>query len=156
MSLRMKMCKDKVSFTNIAAAKRRAEKFGQRVYECPVCFCYHCTSLEKWQDEFVPIKKYQRAMKEAEQLPELRQRVERYGRAIFEMNGRQARLKKEVKSCRKILLSLREKISVLACEGQDIAIIDDDGDVVERLDLRIARWAVQDLDVLIKRLGDHV
>lgn len=48
-----KMCKNKRSFHNKVAAEKVAERFGQRVYECPICFCFHCTSKENWQDEFL-------------------------------------------------------------------------------------------------------
>ena len=65
---RIKMCKGKVSFTNAGAAKRVAEKHGQRVYECPVCFCFHCTSKADWRDEFVPIEQYRLIVQKLEDL----------------------------------------------------------------------------------------
>lgn len=49
---RIKMCKGKLSFHTISAAKKIAIKYDQRVYECPICFCYHTTSLEDWRQEF--------------------------------------------------------------------------------------------------------
>lgn len=48
-----KMCKNKASFRSRERAEQVANNFGQRVYECPICFCFHCTSKENWQDEFL-------------------------------------------------------------------------------------------------------
>lgn len=53
MTSRARMCQSKASFWSKERAEKSAAKFGQRVYECPVCFCWHCTSLENWRDEFV-------------------------------------------------------------------------------------------------------
>lgn len=61
---KIKMCKNKNSFQTIGAAKAAAKKFGQRVYECPVCFCYHCTSLDDWRSEFVTIEKHEELVKQ--------------------------------------------------------------------------------------------
>ena len=80
------MCKGKVSFQNIGAAKATAREYNQRVYECPVCFCYHCTSLEDWKDEFVPIEKYNELKKQYEILltkPTTTSKIERYKDLIW-------------------------------------------------------------------------
>lgn len=53
MSRKERMCGPKLSFRTRAKAQEIADKYGQRVYECPVCFCFHCTSKENWQDEFI-------------------------------------------------------------------------------------------------------
>lgn len=38
------MCDKKRSFETEARANKFARRFNQRVYECPICFCWHCTS----------------------------------------------------------------------------------------------------------------
>jgi len=48
-----KMCKSKRSFRTLLEAERVAAKFEQRSYHCPICFTYHNTSKENWQDEFL-------------------------------------------------------------------------------------------------------
>lgn len=53
MISRAKMCLNKVSFRSRGKAEAVALRFGQRVYECPICFCWHCTNKENWRDEFV-------------------------------------------------------------------------------------------------------
>lgn len=53
MSARTKMCTNKVSFRCKEKAEAVAKQFGQRVYECPVCFCWHCTNKENWREEYV-------------------------------------------------------------------------------------------------------
>lgn len=65
---RVKMCQNKVSFTNKATAIAKAEKYNQNVYECPICFCWHCTSREDWKDEFVTVEKYQSLIQHHERL----------------------------------------------------------------------------------------
>lgn len=50
---RQRMCSTKQSFPTRGMAQKVAEKFGQTVYECPICFCWHCTHLKSWRDEFV-------------------------------------------------------------------------------------------------------
>lgn len=47
------MCGKKATFTTKGKAEQVAAKFGQRVYECPVCFCWHATSKENWKYEYV-------------------------------------------------------------------------------------------------------
>ena len=53
MASKAKMCRNKDSFYSRSRAEASAARWGQRVYECPICFCWHCTSKENWQDEFV-------------------------------------------------------------------------------------------------------
>lgn len=50
--IREKMCGKKASFQTKKAAELRASLFNQRVYECPICFCWHCTSKEDWRSEY--------------------------------------------------------------------------------------------------------
>lgn len=57
MPSRSKMCDKKGSFYSLARAETSAAKWGHRVYECPICFCWHCTSRDNWQDEFVDAEK---------------------------------------------------------------------------------------------------
>jgi len=45
-----------------------AKKFNQNTYCCPVCFCWHNTSCDKWQDEYVHIDKYNNLLKNYESL----------------------------------------------------------------------------------------
>ena len=52
MNRKERMCGPKLSFRTREKAEEVASKHGQRVYECPVCFCFHCTSKENWRDEF--------------------------------------------------------------------------------------------------------
>lgn len=63
--LRKSMCDKKVSFRSKGKAEAVAAKFGQRIYECPICFCWHCTSKEDWQQEFVSTADLRRAVAEA-------------------------------------------------------------------------------------------
>lgn len=37
-------CLRKVKFKNFEDAKKRAEKYNQRIYLCPLCGYYHLTS----------------------------------------------------------------------------------------------------------------
>ncbi len=62
-----KMCKSKLSFRTKAVASKVAAKHGQTVYECPICFCFHCTSKTSWRDEFVGIEEYNKAVRELEE-----------------------------------------------------------------------------------------
>jgi hypothetical protein len=36
------------------------------VYECPICFCWHCTSKENWRDEFVDAEKARKQLVQLE------------------------------------------------------------------------------------------
>lgn len=91
-------CKGKVSFTNVAAAKRAAEKHGQRVYECPVCYCWHCTSKPDWKDEFLPIEKYRNVLKENERLQKL---VKKYRVKYASINSLRHNLERALKKAKK-------------------------------------------------------
>lgn len=51
--LKLSMCGTKQSFRSRGAAEKIATKFNQRIYECPICFCWHCTKSQDWHDEFV-------------------------------------------------------------------------------------------------------
>ncbi|HZZ82019.1 MAG TPA: hypothetical protein VFE62_26200 [Gemmataceae bacterium] len=53
MSAKKKMCGDKSTFYSKQRAVAHAAKYGQRVYECPICFCWHCTSKSNWRHEYV-------------------------------------------------------------------------------------------------------
>ena len=53
-----KMCGKKVSFRTKAAAEKIQVKYpNQRIYECPICFCWHLTTLENW--EYLYIDRYE-------------------------------------------------------------------------------------------------
>lgn len=99
---RIKMCKGKVSFTNKTAALKVAEKHNQNVYECPVCFCFHCTSLQNWKDEFVPVAKYQALLKANEQLilasSKYKPEITRLGKIILEKNKTINLLRQKIKN----------------------------------------------------------
>ncbi len=58
MNNRGKMCNYKLSFNTRKKAQVNADKHGQSVYECPVCYCWHCTSKENWRDEFVNVEEF--------------------------------------------------------------------------------------------------
>jgi len=66
MSARSKMCEKKGSFYSRARAEKSAAKWGQRVYECPICFCWHCTSKDNWQEEFVDAEKARKQLVQLE------------------------------------------------------------------------------------------
>src|SRR4051812_48359613 len=57
MVSRSKMCAKKGTFYSRQRAEASAAKWGQRVYECPICFCWHCTSKENWREEYVDAEK---------------------------------------------------------------------------------------------------
>lgn len=96
---RHKMCKDKVSFTTKKAALKRAEMFNQRVYECPVCFCFHCTSKEKIEDEFVGLEFHNRIVTEyQEQIERQKKKIKRYGKIIRDLNEHISKLKKRMRN----------------------------------------------------------
>ena len=65
---RSKMCYKKASFQTEKAAVKVAKEHNQNVYECPICFCWHCTSQENWQLEFIPIDKYNEILEQLEKL----------------------------------------------------------------------------------------
>src|SRR5690242_3912356 len=90
-----KMCIRKVSFTTKAKAQAIADKFSQRVYECPICFCWHTTSKENWQDEFIRMEDHIVAMSQQESKirGELNEKNRKLSQEIFE-------LRKELKLAR--------------------------------------------------------
>jgi len=82
-----KMCKTKLSFRTMETALKVAAKHNQTVYECPVCFCFHCTSRKDWREEFVEIGKYNQLARELEESKEKLQRErKRLGDVIFNLN----------------------------------------------------------------------
>lgn len=84
---RAKMCKNKISFRSKAAALEKATKFNQRVYECPICFCWHTTSKENWEDLYVPIEKHQNLVRDTEKFKvKAEQTLIRYGKTIRDLN----------------------------------------------------------------------
>lgn len=94
---RAKMCKNKVSFTNKAAAIRAAERHNQNVYECPICFCFHCTSRQDWRDEFVPIEKFHNVMRELERIQKAHTSLKKVRQRMHEIRALNMRLLKIVK-----------------------------------------------------------
>lgn len=66
MTSRKSMCLNKVSFRTKEKAEEAAARWGQRVYECPVCFCWHCTSLENWKYEFIAQEECEKRMRTLE------------------------------------------------------------------------------------------
>lgn len=44
-----KSCIRKCSFTNYEDAAKRAKKYDQRVYLCPLCGKYHLTKRKEWK-----------------------------------------------------------------------------------------------------------
>lgn len=99
---KQKMCKQKVSFTNMKAALKVAEKHKQNVYECPICFCFHCTSHQNWMDDFVPKERFNNILEQnrvlQRQSGKKTEIFKRYRRYINELNVAIARLKKENKA----------------------------------------------------------
>lgn len=94
---RAKMCKNKTSFTSKGAALRVTEKYGQRVYECPVCFCFHCTSKSDWKEEFVPIEKYQNLNREYEKTLKILRGMSKVKQRLDEMRQLNFKLLKCIK-----------------------------------------------------------
>lgn len=94
---RLKMCKNKVSFTSKQAALKVAEKHNQRVYECPVCFCYHCTKLEDWKSLFVPVEEYESLERRCKIQ---KKKIERVGKLNYDLQTRINVLKSELKELR--------------------------------------------------------
>lgn len=66
MVSRARMCLNKVSFRSKGKAEEVAAVHNQRVYECPICFCWHCTSKENWRDEYVDAGEHKKQMAELE------------------------------------------------------------------------------------------
>jgi hypothetical protein len=76
------MCQNKVSFRSKDRAKAAGEKFGQRIYECPICFCWHCTSKENWKEEFITLEESKKRLSTLEH--ELRRK---FNEKLREKNG---------------------------------------------------------------------
>jgi len=60
------MCLSKVSFRSKEKAQAVAAMHSQKVYECPICFCWHCTSKENWRNEYVDYQWHKKEMSEIE------------------------------------------------------------------------------------------
>jgi hypothetical protein len=92
------MCINKISFRNRDRAERSAAIYGQRIYECPICFCWHCTSKENWQDEFVDAitAKRQMAAAVSNARAEIKQRLKAKNVKISELEREISRLRKLV------------------------------------------------------------
>lgn len=97
MQTRNKMCARKVSFRTKSVAQKVATKFNQRVYECPICFCFHTTNRENWKDEFVWRSEMELALKQQEN--KIRQPLNDKIRAL---NAKISTLEKELKKTLKI------------------------------------------------------
>lgn len=95
MTIRAKMCQNKVSFRTKGKAQAAGEKFGQRVYECPICFCWHCTNKENWKEEFVTVEECKKRMSTLEN--ELRRE---FNEKLHEKNSRISKLQCENKRLR--------------------------------------------------------
>lgn len=52
------MCGDKLAFPTRNSAEKHAIKYDQYVYNCPVCFTWHCTSQKDWRINYVDRKLY--------------------------------------------------------------------------------------------------
>ena len=44
-------CNAKVRYSTEDEARKTAERWGQRVYRCPICDGYHCSSNEQGKEE---------------------------------------------------------------------------------------------------------
>lgn len=109
---RSKMCVRKVSFTNKAKARKIADKFDQRIYECPICFCWHTTAKEKWQDEFVRVEDHIVALKQQESKirEELNEKNRKLSNEVFELHKR-IKEKKKTNSSKGSIMSDQEQIN---------------------------------------------
>jgi len=85
-----KMCDKKVSFRSFSKAQKVAEKYNQKVYECPICFCFHCTSKESWRDEYVDAEKHSNLVRDHEKLLQMtkgyRTKIKSMGKLLEEKN----------------------------------------------------------------------
>lgn len=59
------MCGKKMVFRTRSFADKVALERNQRVYECPVCYCFHLTSKENWRQEFVAVEVMDQKIAEA-------------------------------------------------------------------------------------------
>ena len=89
-------CQHKVSFNTKKKAALVAAKFGQRVYECPICFCWHCTKKERWEDEFVRVETHVVALSQQESAirGELNEKNRKLTQEVFELQQEVKKLKK--------------------------------------------------------------
>lgn len=96
-SKRKAMCGKKASFTNKGKADAIAAKFGQRVYECPICFCYHTTSKENWKDEYVTKEYMDRTLGQQENKirAELNEKNRNLTNQVFDLHKRIKQLKEK-------------------------------------------------------------
>ena len=95
------MCDNKRTFRSRHTAVQHAEKYNQKVYECPICFCFHCTTRENWRDEFVTIEKYNTLLVENEKLrKEGRNKVAFLGKELAKKNEQIRLLKLKIKNLR--------------------------------------------------------
>lgn len=62
---RVKMCYNKKSFRTLKEAQKNADKWNLRVYECPICYCFH-TSSQEAPPEFVTKEEMQNRLLEQE------------------------------------------------------------------------------------------
>lgn len=92
MSSRKKMCLNKVSFFTKKKAQAVAEVHSQRVYECPICFCWHCTSKEDWKSEYVDAEYHKKELLKARR--ELRTE---YNQLLSEKNRKINKLELKIK-----------------------------------------------------------
>lgn len=113
--LKSKMCGNKLSFRTKEAAQRTADKFGQSVYECPICFCYHCTSKKDWRQEYISIDEYNRLLNKYEKCLK---EIKTYENKLNNIN---VYIKKQL-TFKKIMRHLRKlkyfKIEVLCNNGK--------------------------------------
>lgn len=96
MASRAQMCTKKVSFRSRGKAEAVAKQFGQRVYECPVCFCWHCTNKENWRDEFVDEEQVRKQLADLER----RLRTE-YNEILRKKNSLITELQRKIKTLRR-------------------------------------------------------
>jgi hypothetical protein len=99
MQTRKKVCSSKDSFRSKTKAEAIAKKWGQRVYECPVCFCWHCTSKENWKDEFIDADtaKRQLVALEIRLRTEFNAKKKAMGKMISKLSWENSQLKKQLK-----------------------------------------------------------
>lgn len=116
-------CGKKVSFTHRAKAEKVAKKHGQTVYECPVCFCYHCTSKEDWRSEFVSIEKYEAVRAIADDVEQLRRDLKekhskKVQKIIDQHNKAIANKNTKLSNQHSMILELREQVKELKANAR--------------------------------------
>lgn len=82
-----KMCTRKVSFRTKRKAEAVALRYNQRVYECPICFCWHTTNRDNWKSEFIGAEEHRIAMASLEQKirTELNAKLKEKRKRIYEL-----------------------------------------------------------------------